>query len=312
MELLANHLVRNFVRDIWINNFEINSFSHLAEKIFLELEKAENFCEVISIIDKVLSDRDFKRSNRKIRKNPKNLNTFGYRLLEKELKSAKSYLDYGCGRMALIRRILRESLNNIERVYGFEPKADMRYFGLEGKAELIRENEEVKNLTGIDLISINYVLHHLTEEEINGTLQICKNILSPNGKIIVLEESYSGEEAAGTGSNLELNSFRQPLDFNITQKFLTDLGFNINIPLSLEFESLHLAIKKQIIILNDILLNYKNLSYMPWTMEYHSIDRWIRIFEGHGLRIKDLRHLGFVEGAKAKGGTTTLFTLQKS
>ena len=290
---LQNEEILNFLKEIWLSNFYNSGFEFIPEKIFKRIPEAKNFNEILSIIEEEFGNREFKKFNRKKRKEG-NLNAFGYKIIEESLKKSKSYLDFGCGRMALIRRICREDLPDLEKIYGYDPKAQMEYIAFDQKdrVSFLDKIREVKELENIDLITINYVLHHLTNEELNEALETCRKILSKDGEIIILEESFYEEQIT-----------------SLPSYFLTFQNIS-NQELNQKFQKLNKETKLKILFLNDVLLNYKNLDYMPWTMNYKSIDEWRTTFQEKGFEVKEVQDFGFLKGQKQKGGTVSMMVLK--
>lgn len=313
---LKNKEVLRFIKEIWLGNFYGSGFEYIPEKIFERIQVAKDFDEVIKVIDAEFQDKDFKKFNRKRRKEG-GLNEFGYGLMSEEVKNAKSYLDFGCGRMALIRRVCREDLPKLKKVYGYDPKAEIGYlqFDRENRVKFLRKTNDVKKLKDIDLITINYVLHHLTDGELKEAMEVCRRILSKGGEVIILEESFNenlgveNEAAAERSSNLESNSIPRPPQQ--ADKLTSQQVNKINLDLNQAFSKLTVEEKKEILFLNDVLLNFKNLSYMPWTKNYKSIEEWTKIFQEFGFKIKSIDDFGFLKGQKMKGGTVTKFILSQ-
>lgn len=290
-----NNLV--FIKNIWLGNFAGSGFEYIPENIFTRIQAAKDFSEILKIIEEEFQDKDFKKFNRNRRKEG-GLNEFGYGLMAKEISNISSYLDFGCGRMALVRRVCREDLPKLKNVYGYDPKAEIGYldFDRENRVSFLREINEVKELKDIDLVTINYVLHHLSDAELKEAMEVCREILSKGGEVMVLEESFWDAAPAGQNSNQEENLFPQaPQKTNQT--------------LNNSFNKLSKETKKEILFLNDVLLNFKNLSYMPWTKNYKSIEEWTKIFQEYGFKIKAIEDFGFLKGQKLKGGTVTKFIL---
>ena len=126
LENLHDENIYNFLKILWIHNFESIGFGYIAENIFEDLKKVQKFEEIIEILENNFADKDLKRFNRKTRKHGK-LNEFTYSLIKPSLSNINSYLDFGCGKMGLIRRVVKENHNNIQKIYGFEPNVIMAY-----------------------------------------------------------------------------------------------------------------------------------------------------------------------------------------
>lgn len=279
LENLHNENIYNFLRILWIHNFESIGFGYIAENIFEDLKKVQTFEEIIHILENSFADKDLKRFNRKTRKHGK-LNEFTYSLIKPYLSNINSYLDFGCGKMGLIRRILKEEHNNIKKLYGFEPNVAMEYLPKDKRVEFISAKKNLEKLDNIDLITINFVLHHLEQVEIKRILEFLKSKLGKNGRFIILEESFPE---------------------NLTQE--------INNLINDEFLNLTKTEKLDVIFTNDILINYKNLDYMPWTMQYKSMEEWESLFEEIGFRVQKSDFIGITDLPRIKRGMTAGFEI---
>lgn len=189
LDILKETRTFSFLKSLWIFNFKSIGFEHIAENIFRDLEKVNSFEEIVQVLENNFDNKDlkkFKRKNYKIGK----LNEFTYSLIRPYLENSKAYLDYGCGKMALIRRIVKENHTNLINIYGFDPHVKIEYLPQDNKVKFFNKANKFKTVQKLDLISVNFVLHHLNQEEIIHTLSLLKSKLSKNGKILILEESF--------------------------------------------------------------------------------------------------------------------------
>jgi SAM-dependent methyltransferase len=301
-ETIKNSLdITKFLETLWKSNFEDIGFGFLVDEMFEIIEKSagKKDGEVIQQIETIFLNKDFKRYARKSRKNTGSKMQFGYELVKNYLNGANTFLDFGAGKLALIRRIAREN-PNIQKFYGFDPGSNPDYISFDERVEFINDFDKLKNLKNIDVIYSSFVFHHLTAEEIDNSLKLIKSILAPNGKFILVEESFPIE------STFELE--------NNSKAKLESLGYSLNKEASKLFEKLSTKEKFLAIYLNDVLINLKNLSYMPWTFEYKSMEEWRKLLKDYGFELDEEYAFGLIDSKRLKQGLTTMqvFRLQIS
>ena len=179
--------ILSFIENLWRSNFKQYGFERLPIEIFADLNKFSTLEEFSQHINSVLNNKEFKKFGRKGRKS-KLTNSFTYDLVKQYLNDAESILDYGCGKMAQLRRIAREDHPNLSVIAGYDPKINPDYKDFDMRAEFFSTIDEFSERK-FDLIMCSFVLHHLEEAEIIEVIQVMKNSLNPNGKILILEET---------------------------------------------------------------------------------------------------------------------------
>lgn len=215
------------------------------------------------------------------------------------LNNKMNFLDFGCNNFVTINKLADSSkdsffigvdvldfnLVNIkykERCIYKKVSAhlnDLPYF-------LFEHNLSSTNATHINL---KLVLHHITDDLVLEKLfSFLKHILNKETKIFLWEESY---EKFGNNNldikNLVLknNKFGILSDFNLTQTFN---NFNADT-------------KKEIISINDALVNYSN-PHIQWPAKYRSWLEWEKIFYKYGFCIKQKFNLGIRINSKMQQG----------
>lgn len=290
--------VTAFLIDIWKSNFKKIGFEELPVGMFEIILDSQNKTseEIISIINAHFNaNRDFKRHARKSRKSVQKMD-FGASLLAPHMTDTQSILDYGCGRMALLRRLARID-TKLKHLYGFDPGSLPEYVDFDPRAQYFSEINEVEKLESIDLVHSSYVFHHLTKDEIQQSLHTIRKVLKPGGRFILIEETFPVED-------IELKTSEGC-------QFLSSLGFDLHIDLTQKFSSLSTKNKFLAILLNDILANLKNLSYMPWTFEYNTMEEWRRIVENQQFRLEYEYYCGIPRTERLKQGLTSLMVFRK-
>jgi SAM-dependent methyltransferase len=277
------------LKKLWEFNFNSIGFSHIVDSMFSAIAESEGHDKsmIAENINLILTDKDFKRYARRSRRFSPKMN-YQYNLIKNYLKNCKSILDFGCGKMALLRRIARENLE-IENLFGYDPGSRPDYIDFDSRVKFFESLDEVTNVGSIDIVYCSFVFHHLTPDGIEQSLSVIYDVLKTGGKFIFLEESFPENK----------NSF---LRYSI----------ETNMELTEEFNKLPVKKKFLAIYVNDVLCNLKNLSYMPWTMEYKSTDEWARIITGRGFRTEKELFLGITESGRLKQGITSLQIFTKA
>jgi 2-polyprenyl-3-methyl-5-hydroxy-6-metoxy-1,4-benzoquinol methylase len=118
---------------------------------------------------------------------------FRNRLITEELKKNKFYkiLDIGCGTANILN-----VLGNNNKYYGFDTnKKCIIYAKNKYKNQnffcMIFDKKNSKIVPKVDVIILNAVLHHLNSKETILLLELLKNKIKNDGKIIIIEPFYS-------------------------------------------------------------------------------------------------------------------------
>ncbi len=270
--ILESKEVFDFLNELWIFNFERIGFKEIPHQIFNYLQKNnKNNTKVIAEeIQKIIdSNKEFKRYARRSRRHSAKM-SFQFDLVKEFIDNKKTFLDFGCGKMALLRRLAKEEL--LDKVYyGYDPNVELEYYDFHSNVKFISNKQELLKIHKVDIAYTSFVLHHLSAEEIKSSLTLIHSILKPEGKLIVIEESFYRNN---------VNYLKSPLlEFN-------NIVFKQNEKLNNYFFKLSTKEKFLSIYLNDVLNNLKNLHYMPWTLEYKSMEEWRSIIESKGFKLE--------------------------
>jgi hypothetical protein len=286
--------VFNFIHNLWVNNFKNFGFEYLVEKIFEEIKTVDNFDNLIIRIDEILRDKEFKKFNRKSFSQSK-FKAFQFEIVKPFLDKAESILDFGCGKMALIRRISKEDdFEKIKILAGYDPNLEINYKDFDSRAVFYNRKSDLIGKK-FDLIISSFVLHHMTKDEIEENLNLINSILTENGKFILIEESFDGKFP-----NFDSIEFLKNTDFEISSE------------LTQEFLDLTLEQKFLAIYLNDILINYRNLDYIPWTNQYKTMIEWRSLCEKYGFKFEKEYFFGIINKGRLKQGITSTQTFSKA
>lgn len=285
--------VYKFIRDLWLNNFDGVGFKNLAQRIFEEVLRKKSFAELKIQIEDILNDKRFKKQSRNSRKKG-NLNSFQLDILTDYLKEAESLLDFGCGKMSLLRQISKGDFSNIKTLAGYDPKSNPSYIDFDPRARFFDKLCDLKDQK-FDLVTSTFVMHHLTQVEIQQSFEVIKSCLNPGGKFILIEESF-GENMPNRDS---IN-------------YLAKLGYEINLDLTGRFMEMSREDQMQILFINDVLINYKNLDYIPWTKKYKTISEWKNLAEKSSFIFDKSYFFGFIKKGRLKQGITSMLVFTHS
>lgn len=216
-------------------------------------------------------------------------------MIESEAGGVESVLDFGCGKLAFLKN-MAEKNKDIKEMIGIDSKSKPDLEKLDSRIKFKRNLAAVKNLSA-DLVVVKLVLHHLAEGEIIEKLKDIKRILKPSGRLIVFEETFP-ERVEGK--------------LEISKRYLNELGMEVASEVTDDFLSLPREEKRAFLFLNDWLINLQNASYMPWTLEYKSMEEWQNVVESVGFVLKRKVFLGAIVGRKRKQGMTGMFVFAKN
>lgn len=287
----------DFIYRLWLNNFLKVGFPEIPDRLFGILKKSssKNFDETLHELQNVFdTHKEFKRQARRSRRFGVKMN-FGFDLIRPYItQNTKQFLDFGCGKMALLRRLAKENIP-IKKLYGFDPASNPGEVNFDTRAEFINTIEKLNGLESLDLIHTSFVFHHLTKREIEESLNILHEVLKNNGIFVFIEESFS------TDVTLE----------SVSSQKLKDIGYATHKELTELFEKLTVKERLLAIYMNDVLINLKNLSYMPWTFEYRDLEGWRSIIESRGFTMVEEYSFGIVENDRLKQGLTSMQVFRK-
>jgi ubiquinone/menaquinone biosynthesis C-methylase UbiE len=206
-------------------------------------------------------------------------------IIKQELLGVETVLDFGCGKLAFLKNIAEKN-NNIRKLIGVDSRSQPDLEDLDGRIIFFRNLEEVEN-SSVDLVVVKLVLHHLDDEQtVQDIFSDLKRVLHPSGKLIVFEESFPDAICDLTEVRKNLSEFKLELS-EATADFL----------------QLTREDRIKFLFLNDWLMNLQN-TYMPWTLQYKSMEEWRDLIESVGFREKEARFLGAIKHRKRKQGMT--------
>ena len=191
-------------------------------------------------------------------------------LIKEDIK-AGVIVDVGCGDLRLAHEIAgsmpdatniigTDVINYTEKTNG-DPRVEFRLQRPEDGYQIPVETGSV------DIVLLNWVLHHVSPENITGLLSEIKRILKKDGKVIILEDSYSERQAPFYESG---RLFRK-------------------------FHSLSAAGKRNYMTFIDWWATrvMRDLPEMNRPFNFHSGEEWVSIFEETGFRNTRLSYLGY-------------------
>ncbi len=209
-----------------------------------------------------------------------------------DLSSVKTFLDVGANKLATINHI-QMRYPDIEMFYAIDVIPKVNNFFDESRGKYIQIDPEIQDWqipeNSIDLINIQFVLHHFENEEaIIKTLENCRKVLKSGGRIILWEEAFEDsvdeENLSSTNKKLGIDT-----DENLTKKFyeLTEDE------------------RWQFIIANDWIINVA-IPHMQWTGLYKEWKDWVSLFESQGFKLNKYHNLGLRINARLKQGVHIL------
>ena len=289
--ICENKDIFHFIKELWLSNFKVYGMQDIALEVFDSISSNKSFDEKIKTINNILRYRRLHKLTKAaaIKNTPMQ---FSLDLIKEYVENINSFLDYGSGKLALLDAIQKEF--KVGKLYGFDPKSTPKFLDKESKIKFITNIDELSILKDLDVIYSSFVFHHLTSKEIKESIEVFKKILAKNGKIIFLEETFSNDKDL----------------FKSSSEKLKLLGYSSNIELTNIFNSLSVKERLLCIYLNDYLINLKNLSYMPWTYEYKSLDEWEDLFIKNNFKIVNRYYFGITNSNRLKQGVTGMLLIE--
>lgn len=299
-----NNKVKTFLQNWYRANFEfaelpISIADEIVEKGIQKLnEGGKNLQTDEELFGLFKKARNAKRDKRR----EKGSNTKGYHVREDspwdliEFKEDALYLDFGANQLRNINifaqrypkmKFIGMDIHKYEDTHGFDFPDRCEYFQVD---------KELKSFPKIDnapdYIIMKLMLHHLESQEIlERLLGDMKNIADEKTQIIIWEESYY--------EKLNDENIKEFTKQNNKNLIFTDYN------LTKEFNDLNSDQKEQVLLINDMLLNYAN-PHMQWTLLYKSWEEWQKIFDEFGFKLNTTHHLGARINGKVQQGFHTI------
>lgn len=287
-----------WLRKLWFTRFDAIGFSSIAESMFTTIEESQRVALEV-VIRKLLIFFEIPEFKRYIRKNYPNTRgmDFNCRLLESSISKAVSFLDYGAGKLALVRKLSKTN-RSLVRIDGFEPGVSVHTMPPDGRVHFFNSISGLEQQSLYDCIHCSFVLHHLTDRETKIALSTMHNLLDKNGVFILLEEAFpfEGQDRLLTAGELYLKT----IDYRIDEK------------LSTQFNTLTTREKFLTIYFNDLLMNLKNLHYMPWTFNYRTMEGLREVAEKAGFNLQESHYLAIPQSGKLKQGIVAMMVFIKN
>jgi SAM-dependent methyltransferase len=227
------------------------------------------------------------------------------RVLEKgpleliDWSGVNTFLDIGANKFDTLN-YLAHFHKDIEKLIAVDIIPQQGNFRYPEKSEYYQidlENGDIPLLeNSIDFINIQFVLHHFQDDQaIRKTLESCKKVLKPNGRLLLWEETFveniNIEKLVKVNSKLNIHT-----DHDLTDKFYKLVDDE----------------KWEFIIINDWIINVGN-EHMQWTGLYKKWSEWLVLFFEYGFELKMEYNLGLRSNGKLKQGVPMLgiFELKK-
>ncbi|KKR20196.1 MAG: hypothetical protein UT50_C0020G0007 [Candidatus Moranbacteria bacterium GW2011_GWA2_39_41] len=284
LAILESTEILNVLKKHWIANHEnLTNPENFVEEFFAEIQSIDSSREINKLYQKKL---------KKYRDNILDLGKPGdmfLEIIEHDLQNVETVLDFGCGKLAFLKNIA-ESNAEVRRLIGVDLKSQPVLDCLDSRIEFHRSLNEVANAS-VDVVTIKLVLHHLeSEQKAQEIFTELRRVLKSGGKLIVFEESF-------TDANHGVEEIE-----NYLAKFNLKLS-----EVTVDFLQLSRECKIKFLFINDWLMNLQNV-YMPWTMQYKSMEEWRDLIVSVGFVEKESHFLGAIKHRKRKQGMTAILT----
>ena len=230
-----------------------------------------------------------------------------YELIKGDISGAKTILDFGCGKLAFLKNIA-EKEKNIGKFVGIDAWSQPVLEDIDQRIVFSRNLDNIPD-NSVDLVTVKLVLHHLeSDEAIIEVFKDIKRVLKSGGEMIIFEESFP-EIKVDPSASSAADSARDDKIKN-TKKYLEKFDFELAEDATREFLELSEEDKINYLYLNDWLMNLKN-KYMPWALQYKSMEEWERLAEAVGFKRVESHFIGAVAKRKRRQGMTAVLKFIK-
>ena len=212
-----------------------------------------------------------------------------------DLSEVEYFLDYGANKLTTINRMAK-NFPNTKSLVAVDVVPQQQSFVRPEISSYFQVGYDLQNFelgeSKFDFINLQYVLHHMQEEDlIKKLLKKFQSLLKPNGRLLLWEESFS--------SYFDLNDFSSN----------RSLGVQTDIELTRKFYELTEDERWEFVVVNDWVLNVNN-SHMQWSYEYRKIGEWLDLFESLGFVLKRKFELGLRVNGHVKQGVNVLMEFE--
>lgn len=291
--ILKNEAVLGAFKELWANNhLNLEKPEKFAEDFFDYLQS--NYTEVETADPKEI----LKYYKKKIKEHPVRMVSEDFlknthiELFRDDLARAETVLDFGCGKLAFLKNVALEN-RSIRKLIGVDFKSRPDLENIDPRIAFLPMESETKIPAAdgsADLVFAKSVLHHIkSEEKILRILAEIKRVLKKGGKFVLFEESFPG----GPDAEKIISESRAHLE---------KYGLVGADAATEDFFRLSREDKFDFLFLNDWLMNLQNTGYMPWTLQYKSMEDWIALTEQAGFRCAEKHFLGALRKRKRKQG----------
>ncbi|MBO0950200.1 class I SAM-dependent methyltransferase [Fibrella forsythiae] len=148
-------------------------------------------------------------------------------------------LDYGCGTGAFIKECQEKGW----AITGFEPDPDARRLAGERVSQkILKDNDEIKSLAQLDVITLWHVLEHVAD--LKQTLSMLTEKLKTGGHLVIAVPNPASKDAAMYGPNWAAYDVPRHL-YHFTPTVLTALietyGLKLQKRLPMRFDAYYIA-----------------------------------------------------------------------
>ncbi|MEI6627170.1 MAG: class I SAM-dependent methyltransferase [bacterium] len=214
-----------------------------------------------------------------------------------DFNGVKTFLDIGANKLATINYYMRKQ-PEVARFIGVDIVPKRGQFSNLKKGFYYQVDPEAKsfpiNNESIDLVNIQFVFHHFPDlESIKRSLAIYKNIVKPNGRLVLWEESFTDN-----------------FDLSLVKSNNENLGIKTDQELTERFYQLSEEKRWEFIIANDWLINVNN-AHMPWTGQYYAWREWVELLREFGFALEREYNLGLRINGRLKQGVHMMGVFRK-
>lgn len=210
----------------------------------------------------------------------------------------KKFLDLGANKLATIN-YYAQKYEGVEQFVGVDIIPQHNVFVRPEKCAYFQIDSEMKSFPveeqSVDLANIQFVFHHFSDlASIRKTLEVCRKIIKPQGRLVLWEESFTNK-----------------LDSSLTESNAANLGIKTDKKFTERFYLLSEEKRWEFIVVNDWLINVNN-PHMPWTGQYYAWSEWVSLLGEYGFEMEKEYNFGLRVNGRLKQGVHMLGIFQKS